>query len=317
MQQNLPYQIPTKRKSVSIVVCTYNGEKYVAQQIHTLLQQTYPIDEIIIQDDHSEDHTMEILHEIAEKHPHVKVLSNKARQGINYNFFSAMRKARSEYIAICDQDDLWASDKIERQMAEIGDKMLCACRSKPFAENGTSVNFDPRTPNCHLIRLLYSSIPGHTMLIHRRLLELIPEPDEQLKTYYDVYLSLTAAAYDSLVLLDEVLVSQRRHAGAVTYVASDPRRCPSAANGLYILVWSIRNFHRIRPYMFPYFERRRRLVSSINASGQLFDDAKTIVSLQCKSGAFDFLRLCRMYIKYRHYLFYTEGRGFVVEELSK
>jgi len=305
------YQSTKCEESVSIVLCTYNGEKYVAQQIDTLLRQTYPISEIIIQDDHSTDHTMSILQDIAEKHPNVRIYSNESGRGVNSNFFSAMRRAKSQYIAICDQDDLWEPSKIERQMALIGDKMLCACRSRPFSDDGAAAGFDPRTPNCHLIRLLYSSIPGHTMLFHRHLLDLIPTPDDSLMTCYDVYLSLTAAAYGSLVLLDEVLVMQRRHPAAFTYAGSDPRRRPSASNGLYILAWSVCNYHRVRPYMIPYFERRRRLLGGIAAKNQLFDDAQLIISLQCKRGVLNFLRLSRLHIKYRHHLFYAEGSGWV------
>lgn len=162
-------------KHVSIVMCTYNGEAYLAEQIDSLLAQTYPIDEIIIQDDGSNDGTLPLLRTYAAAHPVIKVYNNEGEHGVNNNFFSAMRRAQCDYIAICDQDDIWEHDKVEKQIAAIGDKLLCTCRSKPFSTDGSPVNYDSRTPNYELPRMLYSSIPGHTMIINRRLLDMIPE----------------------------------------------------------------------------------------------------------------------------------------------
>ena len=166
--------ISVKARTVSVVVCTYNGERYLAAQLDTLLQQTYPISEILIQDDHSADKTLDIVRSYAAKHPTIKVLTNTSTPGFNGNFISAMQQAGGDYIAICDQDDLWHPEKIERQMAAIGNKMLCVCRSKPFSDDGVDVHYDPRTPNYHPVRLLYCSIPGHTMLLNRRLLTRLP-----------------------------------------------------------------------------------------------------------------------------------------------
>ena len=300
-------------KLVSIVLCTYNGERFLREQLDTLLSQTYPIHEIIIQDDGSTDSTPDILREYADKHPVIHVFQNEADHGVNGNFFSAMKRATGDYIAICDQDDIWESNKIERQIAAIGSQLLCACRSIPFSADGTKVAYDPRTPNYHLIRLLYASIPGHTMLFHRSLLEKLPPNDNQLKTYYDVYLSLTAAALGGLVLLDEFLVKQRRYVEATTsnLSAVDTRRTPSVGNGLYILRWSILHYRQVRPYLYEFFQRRLILVSRIPAEGELFEDAKRIVSLEGQKGLLNLLRLCRLHIKYRHHLFYAEGKGIV------
>ena len=300
-----------EQKSVSIVLCTFNGEKYLRQQLDTLLQQTYPVLEILVQDDCSTDGTMDILEEYAARHPQFRICRNAVRLGVNGNFFSAMRKARGEYIAVCDQDDLWAPEKIEKQMKAIGNHLLCACRSKPFSSDGTPVAYDPRTPNYHLIRLLYCSIPGHSMVFRRQLIELLPDTSQDYHTYYDVYLSLTAASNDRVVLVDEWLVSQRRHEGAHTYTKPDNRRTPSAGNALFILKWSLRNFRRVQPYMYEYFQRRLRLMQGIKADSPLYEEALSIVRLEGRSGWVNLLRLCRLHVRHRHHLFYTEGRGLL------
>lgn len=298
-------------KTISIVMCTYNGAQFVRQQIETLLTQTYKVDEIIIQDDNSTDNTYDILLEYAARYPHIHLYRNEKTVGANNNFYSAMRRAKSEYIAISDQDDIWDVRKIEKQMATIGDKLLCACRSCPFSSDDTVYAIDSRTPNYHLIRLLYCSIPGHTLLFHRNLLQLTPVIDDTLKTYYDVYLGLTAAAYGSLALTDEFLVRQRRHQGAATYMEVDKHRRPSVSNGMYILLWSLRNFIRVRPYMLSYFQRRYQLLSGIKADNKVFNDALKIIDLQRKKRLTSLFGLCAMHVKYRHYLFYAEGHGVV------
>lgn len=61
---------------VSIVLCTYNGEKYLRQQLDTLINQTYPNIEIIVQDDHSTDSTPEIIKEYCEKYSNIKFFKN-------------------------------------------------------------------------------------------------------------------------------------------------------------------------------------------------------------------------------------------------
>ena len=78
------------KASVSIVLCTYNGAKYIREQLDSILAQTYPLHEIIVQDDHSTDETTQILQEYACKHSLIKVFQNDSAQGVNGNFLSAM-----------------------------------------------------------------------------------------------------------------------------------------------------------------------------------------------------------------------------------
>lgn len=298
-------------QSVSIVMCTFNGQQYLAEQIDSLLKQTYPVHEIIIQDDGSTDGTMSLLQDYAAAHPVIKLFNNDGEHGVNNNFFSALRRASGDYIAICDQDDIWEPAKVEKQVAAIGDNLLCTCRSKPFSDDGSPVNYDSRTPNYSLPRMLYTSIAGHTMLLNRRLLDLIPDQASVGGLYYDVYLALAAAANDSIVLVNEVLVHQRRYDGAATYSTADKHRTPSAMNGLYTLCWSLKHYREVRPYLHEYFQRRYRLLKGIKAQGETYEDVTAMAALEGRQGALNMLHLCLYHIKYRHRLFYTEGHGLV------
>ena len=300
-----------KHKHVSIVMCTCNGEAYLAEQMESLLAQTYPIDEIIVQDDGSNDGTLALLQKYAAAHPVIKLYNNETEHGVNNNFFTAMRRAHSDYIAICDQDDIWEHDKVEKQMMAIGDKLLCTCRSKPFSIDGSPVNYDPRRPNYALPRMLYSSISGHTMLISRRLLDMIPDQQMVGKLYYDVFLALTASANDSIVLVDEVLVHQRRYEGAATFSRADKHNKATMGNGLYMLFWSLRHYGEVRPYLHDYFHRRYRLLRGIGAQGETYEDVTNMAALEGRPGLLNLLHLCLYHIKYRHQLFYVEGKGVV------
>ena len=84
------------KASVSIVLCTYNGAKYLSEQLDSILAQTYPPHEIIIQDDNSTDETVDIIHEYARKYSFMKFFKNNSEHGVNGNFISAMQRATGD-----------------------------------------------------------------------------------------------------------------------------------------------------------------------------------------------------------------------------
>ena len=109
---------------ISIALCTYNGEKYLREQLDTLVDQTYKNLEIIIVDDCSTDSTMQILEEYAEQYINIKVYQNKKNLGYIKNFEKALSLCLGEYIAMSDQDDSWALNKIEYLVGLIKDNQL-------------------------------------------------------------------------------------------------------------------------------------------------------------------------------------------------
>ena len=295
------------QKRVSIVMCTYNGERFLREQIDSLLNQTYPLYEIIIQDDSSTDGTRRVVQEYADKYGTIKPCINKAERGVNANFFSAMHLATGDYIAICDQDDIWEKNKIERQMEAIGDNLLCTCRSVPFStENNIPLNYDKRCPNIGLIRLMYASLPGHTLLFKRELLDRVyPQGEIYTRTYYDVILSITAAAFDSIVMVNEELVHQRRNRTSDTYIVPDKHRTRKMGNGLFILGWSVRNYRRMKKYLRWQFLPRLEYLRNIESDKEVYKDCLKLLECECTPGLLSLLKMTRLFVKYRHTLFYT------------
>src|SRR5689334_11569979 len=97
---------------ISIALCTYNGERYLRAQMDSLLAQAGARIEIIAVDDASQDGTPGLLQGYAQQDPRVRVLANAENIGPSRSFERAMEIGTGEFIAPCDQDDLWTSDKL-------------------------------------------------------------------------------------------------------------------------------------------------------------------------------------------------------------
>lgn len=296
------------KPSVSVVICTYNGAKYLREQLDSILRQDYPAAEIIAQDDASTDGTMDILSDYARRYPQLKVFRNASSLGVNRNFFSAMRRATGDYIAISDQDDRWLPNKLSAQLQAIGDKLLCACHSRPFSDNGAYAHYDPRLPNTSLIRLLFNSLPGHTLLFRKELLTDIMPRDNELYhvSYYDVALCLAAAAKDSIAFADEALVDHRRHTSAATY-SDFHHSLPGVGNFLYILFWSLRHYRQVRPKACRYWHARLAYLSAIPAETEVHQEAIRLLQLELRPGPWAALQLQCHLLRNRHRLFHTPG----------
>ena len=98
---------------ISVVMCTYNGEKFVAEQLLSIINQTRPVDEIIISDDNSVDRTIDIVKMILKDITiPFKIIQNNPGKGVADNFLGAMKMASGDYIFTSDQDDIWKKDKV-------------------------------------------------------------------------------------------------------------------------------------------------------------------------------------------------------------
>lgn len=101
---------------IGIAMTTYNGEKYLKEQIDSILNQTVSDFELIVCDDVSSDSTMDILNDYAEKDDRVHVFRNEENLGFLKNFEKAIRiclDRGAEYVALSDQDDVWTENHLE------------------------------------------------------------------------------------------------------------------------------------------------------------------------------------------------------------
>lgn len=99
---------------ISIAMATYNGEKYLQEQLDSFLNQTRLPDELVISDDCSTDNTLQILENFAQSAPFdVKIYQNDHNLGFTRNFENVLKKTSGDIIFLSDQDDIWFSNKIE------------------------------------------------------------------------------------------------------------------------------------------------------------------------------------------------------------
>lgn len=101
------------RLTYDIIICTYNGEKYISQQILSILRQKIPPVKIIISDDGSSDNTLEVIRKELRNTSYQYQIIKGPRLGIIYNFLLSLKHTSSEYIFLADQDDIWLPNKIE------------------------------------------------------------------------------------------------------------------------------------------------------------------------------------------------------------
>lgn len=204
--------------TVTVVMATYNGARFLRQQIESILAQTYPVAELVIQDDGSDDDTIDIAREYAERHPNIRIFYNEKNMGFNRNFISALKRSASTYTAIADQDDIWFPEKLERQVAAIGTHDIChswlyignsPADHRPAAQSRPQNDFD--------CLLFTPTIYGHTMLVRTDLIRSIRDWGAPHITY-DWRLSIEACLRGGIVCVPEFLNWHRPHANSVVTV---------------------------------------------------------------------------------------------------
>ena len=214
---------------ISILLASYNGEKYIAKQIDSLLSQTFQNFKIYICDDKSTDETFPIIQSYAEKYPDKIIVTQNTENSGNakHNFMKMMIKRKGEYVMLCDQDDVWLPDKIGltlekmRKMEEqygletpllvhtdlrvvSGD--LSTVISPSFKE-AMNANYSRTKLRDQIIQ---NTLTGCTVMYNRSLANLI-DREPQFMVMHDWWLMLVAAAFGKIDSLNKQTVLYRQH----------------------------------------------------------------------------------------------------------
>lgn len=200
---------------ISIVMATYNGEKFLREQIASLLDQTYPNLEIIISDDGSTDNTWDILR-LYQHYPQMKISRNNVNLGFARNFEKAAMQANGTFIAFCDQDDIWMPEKITALYNAIGNHSLVYSNSILIDEQGNSLHkcLSDFRPLQHVYDVgsfaFFNVVSGHTMMVKKEVLQAaLPLP--RGIEYHDWYIAAEAAKQNGCFYLDKKLTFYRQH----------------------------------------------------------------------------------------------------------
>ena len=122
---------------ISIAMATYNGEKYLREQIDSILNQTIQDFELIVCDDCSTDTTWNILQDYQSQDRRIKCYRNEENLGFKKNFEKAIGLCTGEYIALSDQDDIWLPEHLEKLVNIIGNADL-ACGTELLFSDTTN-----------------------------------------------------------------------------------------------------------------------------------------------------------------------------------
>ena len=219
---------------VSVALATYNGEKFIARQLNSLLFQRRPIDEVIIVDDASTDNTADIIKNFIEKNRLLNwhLFVNEKNIGFLKNFKSAIEKTSGDVIFLCDQDDVWYKTKIDSMLYRFeSDERVKALYSsfKIIDENDLFIKKykSPMRSNNNLIKFKimpfetvkinlsticnYNVSPGCTLAFTREVRDIYLEKTKSV-CVHDWELALIAAFLDGLYFFNTPLMNYRIHA---------------------------------------------------------------------------------------------------------
>jgi glycosyltransferase involved in cell wall biosynthesis len=200
---------------ISIALASYNGSKYIREQLDSILAQTYQDFELIISDDCSTDGTWQILEEYASKDNRIRIFENETNLGFKNNFEKAISLCNGEYIALSDQDDIWCQNHLELLLNKIGDKMIACGDALLVNADGISMGFtlswqeafdyvpDDDLQKAYSIMYFRSPLQGASMLIKKEFLEIALPIPEQME-YHDAWFTYLGCFYGGINFFREI-----------------------------------------------------------------------------------------------------------------
>jgi glycosyltransferase involved in cell wall biosynthesis len=214
---------------LSVAMCTYNGEKYIKEQLESILNQTTTINEIIICDDGSNDKTTSLIEIIQKGNPNkISLYKNHVNLGSTKNFEKAINLCSGDFIFLSDQDDIWKENKVEKVIQHF----IKNPSTEAVFTNGNLINEKNEKISTHtlwdsvffienqlkkpinLFKLISSKrnmVTGATLCIKKETKDFIlPFPDIK-KYYHDEWISIIIASRKKLDYLTDELISYRIH----------------------------------------------------------------------------------------------------------
>ena len=230
---------------ISIAMTSYNGERFIQEQLDSFVSQSRRPDELVVCDDQSTDRTPEILHEFARSSPFpVRVVDNERRLGVTQNFAQAVGLCTGDLIFFSDHDDHWLPEKLAMHEAvhqaepRVGyvfsNAKICDGAMTPrgvtfFDTQGLTARRRAGIPRGALFDLCIRSprVPGCTMSFDSSLREvLLPIPSS---TLHDVWFCLMLSAFTQVRCIETPLLHYRTHATQACGLHSDAKAAQTAA----------------------------------------------------------------------------------------
>jgi len=201
---------------ISVCIASYNGEKYILQQIESILIQLSEHDEIVVSDDSSTDRTIEIIENIND--PRIKLYKNQKFRSPIYNFENCIRFAIGDIIFLSDQDDIWLPNKVEIVSAVFRDELsvtLVASDARIVDEHGEIIQDSFYSGHFKFTSkvipiVMKNRFLGGTLAFRRSMLiYLLPFPRKL--PMHDSWIGIVNQLYGKVYFINTPLISYRRH----------------------------------------------------------------------------------------------------------
>ena len=211
-------------EKVDILLATYNGEKYIKEQIESILNQTYKNIQIIISDDCSKDGTRQILKEY-EKNDKIKVFYQEENLGYVKNFEFLLKQVESNLYMLSDQDDVWKKEKVEKSVEKIeNEKLDLVFGDLEVVDENLNTLYKSYNRYMHLIhkikkyqkdyrlQYLYNCMTGCTIISRKNWIDkVLPFPTNSKYMIHDYWLGLVIALNGKVVYIEEPYILYRQH----------------------------------------------------------------------------------------------------------
>ncbi len=195
-------------------MATFNGGRFIAEQVGSILGQLSPGDELIVSDDGSTDSTLEVLERIGD--PRIRVFSNQGSHGFKGNFENALSRATGDFVFLSDQDDVWLPGKVETVLGHLGSCDLVVHDGRIVDADGADLG-----RNCYSTlhsgtgfwaNLWRNRFSGCRMAFTREVLQAcLPFPDCVL--VHDYWIGIFALSRFRVRFIPDILMLYRRHGG--------------------------------------------------------------------------------------------------------
>lgn len=209
----------TGKEKVQILLSAYQGEQFLEEQLDSLLKQSWRNLEILIRDDGSTDGTRKILEDYSEKYEHIKYFPGK-NIGVTKSFFELLKKSDAEYVAFCDQDDVWLEHKVEAAVRKLakeagpalycGNKILVDHTLAPLKKQNRH-NLKPGFGNAAVECIC----TGCTAVMNRKLADILTARLPEYAILHDWWTYLAASYVGKVIFDSHPYILYRQHGGNV------------------------------------------------------------------------------------------------------
>lgn len=228
-----------ENKKVAILISTYNGEKYLKEQLDSLLNQTYKSVKIYIRDDGSTDNTVNIVKEYQGRNSNI-ILNEGENIGFINSFLELLKLSdEADYYAYCDQDDIWMEDKIERavkflEKTDENKPALYFSNSDYYDSNMKFLATAEKNKVYNFRNSLVECVTqGMTMVINDKTRQIIVKNKPESCLYHDWWTYMICSGFGQIVYDDKSLVKYRRHNKSVT---------EEGKNSLQLFIFRVKKF---------------------------------------------------------------------------